>query len=517
MQGQHGFSLGHQHATLEEFVNGQPGWALPEHLRFRDGEEEDASGARWDLPDLTRMLEAARNREFRVLVTPDLDRFARSLVKGLVLEEQLKKYGVRIIYQRVPIDDSPEGRLLKHQLFGFAEYEREKFALRSIMGRRQKARAGLVIGTGTPPTGYRFAYQTLDNGRRRVCGLMPDSSKAPLMRDLLRRLIHEPAPDVARDQNERGIASPTGRRWNAQTVLKFAHNPVYDGRWVFGHSGNEPITVAVTPLLDPGEWDRLQAALARRQLICAKRETRESDPYTLRGLLVCGHCHATMQCASNQGKRYYRCGLGHPRLAEKRHWPVCNLPDVPAEPLEAELWQVLKATLGNERVLKEGIAAARLQYDRADALHRDRLAVVDSEIARLRKRLQSLADELIDAGPGAKEAMRQRMKEAEALIARFDGEPSTLAAVRPEGFSPDEADGLRSTAAAIRDELEQDWSATDRRRLFDRLRLHATISVAPADDPNAVRLGRKNRFGIDWQGAIPLLHGDTVQSWAWLA
>jgi DNA invertase Pin-like site-specific DNA recombinase len=84
MQGQYGFSLGHQHATLEDFSNAQPGWVLPEHLRFRDGEEEDASGARWDLPDLTRMLEAARNREFQVLVTPDLDRFARSLVKGLV-------------------------------------------------------------------------------------------------------------------------------------------------------------------------------------------------------------------------------------------------------------------------------------------------------------------------------------------------------------------------------------------------------------------------------------------------
>jgi site-specific DNA recombinase len=342
MQGQHGFSLSHQHTTLEEFVSAQPGWTLPEHLRFRDGEDEDASGARWDLPDLTRMLEAARNHEFRVLVTPDLDRFARSLVKGLVLEEQLKKYGVRVVYQRVPIEDTPEGRLLKHQLFSFAEYEREKFALRSIMGRRQKARAGQVVGTGTPPTGYCFAYQTLDNGRRRVCGLAPDPIKAPFMRDLLRRLIHDPAPDVARDLNEQGIASPTGRRWNAQTVLKFAHNSVYDGRWVFGRGGNEPITVSVPALLDPGDWGQLQAALCHRQLICPKPETRATiDPFPLRGLLTCGRCHATMQCARNQSIRYYRCGLSHPRLAEKRHRPVCDQPDVPAADLEADLWRVL--------------------------------------------------------------------------------------------------------------------------------------------------------------------------------
>jgi DNA invertase Pin-like site-specific DNA recombinase len=183
-QGRYGFSLGAQHQSLEEFAAAQA-WALPGHLRFRDGEDENASGADWDLPDLTRMLEAARRREFGVLVVPDFDRFARSLVKGLVLEEQLKRYGVRVVYQRVPVEDTPEGRLLKNQLFSFAEYEREKFALRSMMGRRQKARTQMVDGGGLPPYGYRFTFQTLDNGKRRVCGLEPDPATAPVARRIL--------------------------------------------------------------------------------------------------------------------------------------------------------------------------------------------------------------------------------------------------------------------------------------------------------------------------------------------
>src|SRR4051794_20486449 len=95
-QGRYGFSLGAQHQSLEDFARVQ-GWILPEHLRFRDGEDEDASGAAWDLPSLNRMLEAARHNEFTVLVVPDFDRFARTLTKGLVLEEQLKKYGVRVV------------------------------------------------------------------------------------------------------------------------------------------------------------------------------------------------------------------------------------------------------------------------------------------------------------------------------------------------------------------------------------------------------------------------------------
>jgi DNA invertase Pin-like site-specific DNA recombinase len=171
IQGRYGFSLGVQHQTLEEFVAAREGWVLPAHLRFRDGEEENASGTDWDLPDLTRMLEAARNREFQVLVVPDFDRFARSLVKGLVLEEQLKKYGVRVVYQRVPVDDSPEGQLLKTQLYAFAEYDRQKIALRLMLGRRGKAQTGRVVGIGPAPYGYRFAYEALAIGKRRVCGL----------------------------------------------------------------------------------------------------------------------------------------------------------------------------------------------------------------------------------------------------------------------------------------------------------------------------------------------------------
>lgn len=119
VQGRAGFSLIAQHQSGEEFARAQ-GWRLPDYLRFRDGDDANASGADWDLPGLTAMMEAARRREFQVLIVPDLDRFARSMVKGLVLEEQLRKYGVRVVYQRVPTDDTPEGNLLKHQLLSFA-------------------------------------------------------------------------------------------------------------------------------------------------------------------------------------------------------------------------------------------------------------------------------------------------------------------------------------------------------------------------------------------------------------
>ena len=43
-QGQHGYSLVTQHQSLDDFARAN-GWLLPARLRFRDGEDADASGA----------------------------------------------------------------------------------------------------------------------------------------------------------------------------------------------------------------------------------------------------------------------------------------------------------------------------------------------------------------------------------------------------------------------------------------------------------------------------------------
>jgi DNA invertase Pin-like site-specific DNA recombinase len=96
VQGRSGYSLGKQRQSVEDFAAAQ-GWLLPPHLKFRDGEAEDASGADYNLPGLSEMLEAARRKELHALVIPDYDRFARSMTKAMVLKEQLNKCGVRLV------------------------------------------------------------------------------------------------------------------------------------------------------------------------------------------------------------------------------------------------------------------------------------------------------------------------------------------------------------------------------------------------------------------------------------
>lgn len=506
MQGQHGFSLGAQHQCLDDFTHSQ-GWVLPEHLRFRDGEDADASGAAWDLPGLTAMLEAARRREFQVLAVPDLDRFARSLAKGLVLEEQLKSYGVRVVYQRVPVDDSPEGRLLKNQLFSFAEFEREKTTLRTTMGRRRKAQLGQVVGNGgRPPFGYRFVYAIRDD-RRRISGIEPDPITAPIARRILADLRTHSTLAVAADLNDEGIPGPTGGRWSFKAVNRIGVDPVYCGSWVYGKNGrrvspDDPvgIGVSVPALITRQEWDAIQRALAHRRSTRRAHVPRSEDTYLLRGALTCGHCHGALHAVTNSGIRYYRCAQHIPFRARALAKPVCVLPDVRADHLEAELWRILGTTLLDPDYLTAGLEAARSRHAQVNRLRAERLAVLDAEIGRQRQRLDNIAGRFADAGTGEVfDALMRQARDIEGLIQRLTGERLELATTEAEGLGPGEAEAIEAFAAEVRSGMILASSA-DRRDIYELLQVRGKVYA----DPSGVALGRRHRFRVEWRATISL-------------
>lgn len=509
-QGQHGFSLGAQHRNLEDFAESQ-GWVLPEHLRFRDGEDEAASGADWDLPGLTKMLEAARSGAFTILAVPDLDRFARSLVKGLVLEEQLRMYGVRVVYQRVPTDGSPEGNLLKTQLFAFSEYEREKTRLRTMGGRRAKAQTGQVVGAGVAPFGFRFTRTELSNGKMRTSGLERNPATGPVALRILRDLRSLSTADIAHALNAEGIPGPRGGQWLPSAVHRIAVDPVYSGWWLYGKRGrrvlpddSSSVAVPVPAFIGRDEWDQLQRALTRRRSARRGRMVGDADPYVLRGRLTCGHCRAGLHTKPNSNIRYYGCLCRMPSGARRSGRATCSLPDVHAADLEAELWRILGATLLDHDFLTAGLDGARVEHERAGGVRRERLAVVDAEIGRQRKRLDNVSDSIADAGDGeARASLLRRAKDVEQLIGQLSAERAALEAVRSKGLSPAEAASVERFAAEITDGLAKATGA-DHRAVCDALQIQGRVYL----DPSGVRIGRKHAFRIEWEASIPLRNND---------
>ena len=508
VQGRSGFSLIAQHASGEDFARAQ-GWLLPPELRFRDGDEANASGADWDLPGLTAMMEAAHRRAFRVLVVPDLDRFARSMVKGLVLEEQLRKYGVRVVYQRVPTEETPEGNLLKHQLLSFAEYERAKTTLRTTLGRRTKAQTGRVVGNGgTPPYGHRFVTEALDNGRPRVVGLEPDPVTGPIAVRIVRTARSRSTWEIADGLTREGTPGPGGGRWTSKAVHRVATDPTHIGQWRF-----VDIVVPVAPLVAEADqatptadwladWQAAQEAMKTRLTRRGARATTEGDAYALRGLLACGRCGSVLRSSPNGGARYYVCGRHAPSRARKLGKGACSLPDVPASDLEEEAWRILTGTLLDPDMLTAGLEAARSTHGDENRLRRDRLGTIDAEIAKQRRTLDTLADKLTDADGGEfLAAIMRRAKEIEEVIAKLDAERARLTASPGEGLSDTEATALVRFAESARTGVAE-ATPNDRRRLYETVRLRARVH----SDPGGVRLGRRNRFRIEWEAKIPLLH-----------
>ncbi len=513
VQGRSGYSLGGQRQRVEDFVAAQ-GWVLPAHLKFRDGETEDAGGADYNLPGLNEMLEAARRNEFQALVIPDYDRFARSMTKAMVLKEQLAKYGVRLVCQRIQIDDSPEGRLLENQMLSFAEYEREKIRLRTMLGRRRKAEVGKVVGLGAPPYGYRFTYEMIDN-QLKVFGLEPNPATAPIAVRILERVRHRSTVDIADELNREGIPSPSGKQgkhWTNKVIQRMANNPVYAGTWIYGRhqqrctpENHNGVAVTVPALIARLEWDEIQRALKHRLTARRGQIPRELDPNLLRGALTCGHCHGSLSVATNQGTRYYRCLCHYPSRAARAGKPTCSLPDVHAVDLEAELWSILGATLLDPEYLTAGLERACEQHDQADVMRQERLDAIDREIARQRQRLDTLAGQMPDAGSGeAFAAILRQMKDIEPLIERLNQERVDLSALRSDGLSEADAIEIATFAEQIRMGLEY-ATMDERRRLYELLQIRGKVF----EDPEGVRLGRKHSFRIEWQAPIQLRHNSS--------
>jgi site-specific DNA recombinase len=503
-QSQEGFSLGGQRESNQQFAL-ERGWALPEHLRFRDGEGIAASGADWDLPALNAMLEAAQRREFRYLIVPDRDRLARGLLKGKLLEAQLQKYGVHVVYQRAPTDEGPEGEFTNNVLYAIAELERAKTRFRTMNGRRNKARSGRVVGNGgKAPYGHSLTYETLDNGHVRVAGMEPDPLTAPIVARIVRAMRTDSLWRIAQTLNAEGIPSPTGGHWWAGAVRRVATDRTHIGVWRYA----DEIDVAVPPLL-PGsawlaEWQEAQEAMKARQGRTGARVAKAEDRFLLRSLLICGHCGAVLTSATNHAHRYYECTCHEPARARKFGKPACALPAVPAIPLEEEAWRVVSERLLDPDMLDTGLQAARQARGSAERVRRDQRSIIDTEIATRRRKLDNLTGQLEDVAGEAADAIRRRMQEHEEAIAQFNRQRGALDGGPSEGLTDAQAVAIRQFAETARLGIAEATPA-ELRQLFDMLRLRGGVFA----DPDGVQLGRHHLFRIEWNAVIHLPRTDS--------
>lgn len=491
LQARTGYSLGIQAESLEAYA-AQQGWVLPDDLRFRDTD----SGADWDLPGLQAMLEAARQRRFQVLLVWDLDRFARSLVKALVLEEQLEKYGVTVVYLRVPLDPSPEGKLLKHQLFSFAEYEREKIKLRLMLGKRARAQRGKIVPSRSP-YGYRYDPET---------GMLEiEPAEAEIVRKIFEWMAFErlSAHRIAQRLTETGAPTPAQKHgltkshsyrglWHQTAVSTIVRNPTYKGDWYYGKTRqrridgvhhklrlplDSAVRVAVPPIVTPELWHLANEALGASRA----RATRNAKyPYLLRGLVTCA-CGRTLvgTCRPFRRKRtgrvgvyrWYMCTAGRRWSSLMDSCPV--KPYINADQLEDAVWRSVVRLLTEPETLETVLQheAERRQAERAHL--QERLDAVHRARAEIEAQLRRLLDLDLSGYPAA--IIEQKRRD---LTTRYRELETTAEQLLREIASVPPVDTLLPSVHALREELllgTTEATEEEKRRVLELLSVRVFV------------------------------------------
>ncbi len=204
-----GYSPDAQRLALEAHATHQ-GIAVVEIIS-----DEGYSGADGHRPGLARVMELAEAGEIDLVLAAKRDRFFRSRLYRLLMDEDLKEMGVRL----VALNDT-QNRLADGFLDDFAEYEREQIRERTMTGKAQKAREGKILRGQKAPFG--FSYDATGEA------LVVNEAEVAVLEKLYRMAADGMGPQAIQTRlNSEGVPSPTGKAWSHPTVRQLLTSDLY--------------------------------------------------------------------------------------------------------------------------------------------------------------------------------------------------------------------------------------------------------------------------------------------------
>jgi DNA invertase Pin-like site-specific DNA recombinase len=260
-----------------------------------------------DRTQLIELLEFCRKNKGNVdaLLVWKVDRFARNVGDHFNIKASLMKYGVRVVSVTEPIDGNPEGKLMETILAGFAQFDNDVRATRTVQGMRRKLQEGLF--PWRPPYGYKSASQ---NGEKKT---QPDEPHQPTF-SLLQKVWKEFATgeytksEIQRLMTSWGVQAQGGEPISHQSLDNLFRNNFYAGILVDPWSGEEHEGKHI-PMVTREDFARVQQILSRRNR--SLRHQKHRPEFPLRGLIRCSQCRGYMTGSFSRGRSrrypYYHC------------------------------------------------------------------------------------------------------------------------------------------------------------------------------------------------------------------
>src|ERR1700686_5261471 len=433
-------TIASQTAALVEYAQ-KNGYSVPPEWVFED---EGYSGAILVRPGLERLRDLAAEGQIAAVLVYSPDRLSRKYAYQVLLNEELSRCGVELMFLKAPAGTTPEDQLLVQFQGMIAEYVRAQIAEGCRRGKNHLAQQGGGNVLSGAPYGYRYVrksetsaalYEVIEAEARVVRMMFEVYTQQGLSINAIARLL-----------NERRIATRTGKgRWERSTVWGMLRNPAYRGTACYGKTEQRPRQRVTRPLRqrkalpsrDVGGHERPRAerievpvpalvreemfALAQEQLEKNKRHSprRTIEPTLLQGMLVCEQCgyalYRTSTHTSKQKLNYYRC-LGSDGYRRLRG-PVCTNRPIRQDYLDEFVWSEIVWLLDDPDLIQTEIDRRRAVAGNADPLRKRQ-----EELRREQVRIEKNSERLLTAyqeGLVTLPQLRQRMpalqKQAQAV------------------------------------------------------------------------------------------------------
>ena len=259
--------------------------------------------------DRTQLLELLafcqqRENSVQALLVWKIDRLARNVGDHFNIKATLLKQNIRVVSVTEPIGSNPEGKLLETILAGFAQFDNDLRATRTLHGMRRKLLEGIFPWKA--PFGYRSVSSA--GGKKTE----PDQPEQPGFA-ILRRIWAEfstgayTKAEILRLAAVWGLRTAAGLPLSAQTLDHMFENPFYAGILRDPWSGQQHEGKHI-PLVSREMFITVQALSRRRPVVHRKRVRAE---FPLRGFARCSGCRHAFTGALSRGRSkmypYYRC------------------------------------------------------------------------------------------------------------------------------------------------------------------------------------------------------------------
>lgn len=244
-----------------------------------------------------QMLQDALNGRIDLIITKSVSRFARNTVDSLTAIRKLKEKNVEVYFEKEGIwTFDAKGELLITIMSSLAQEESRSISENVTWGKRKSAADGKVY----VPYKHFLGYDKGEDGTPVV-----NKAEAPIVRLIYRLYLEgKTSAGICKYLEQRGILTPTGKqKWSQTTVDSILSNEKYRGDALLQkrftvdflmkkmkvNEGELPqyyVEHSHEAIIDPLEWDMVQAEIARRKVL-GKSYSGNS---VFSSKVVCGDC-----------------------------------------------------------------------------------------------------------------------------------------------------------------------------------------------------------------------------------